>query len=225
MLFTCFEMAKAKLVQIYYEESQLSKLYPFAEPYYNDKLTIFFENDCIVKLVSETKADKIAVCSWKLREKFRWYIGRPRELTQELLESDYEVMSFTKNTKEHRMLSAAEQWHPGFLKTFDKILSAIGKTRPSEIKIPIYQNHFSAKREIYVQYVKNYLSPAMQSIMDDVEINNLAMQDSKYSDLTNQSAEHLQKKIGVNYYPLVPFLLERLFSVYVQNEGLKITHI
>lgn len=215
----------AELIQIYYHEDQKTKLYPFAVPYFNTGLTIFFENEPIKNLVLSTKADKIGIVSWKLREKLRWYIGRPRELTQEVLETDYEVLSFTKNTKDHHMLAAANRWHPGFLTTFDKILGKIGVSRPGEVKIPIYQNHFCAKTKIYRDYVTNYLSPAMDCILNDNEINGEAMADSRYSNLTRQSAEHLQEKIGINFYPMVPFLLERLFSIYVHNNRIAVTHL
>lgn len=214
-----------ELYQIYYDESQLPKLYPFAIPYYNKGLTIFFESSVIKDIVLSTEADKIGVVSWKLKDKMRWYIGRPRELTQEILESDYEVMSFTKNTKDHHMLAAADRWHPGFLTTFDKILAKIGVSRPGEVKIPIYQNHHCSKTEIYKDYIQKYLSPAMDCMTNDPEINALAIQDSKYSDLTHQSADHLFDKIGMRIYPIAPFLLERLFSIYVHNFKINVTHL
>lgn len=214
-----------KLIQIIYDESQRSFVYPFAEVYFSNSLTVFFENKIIADLVLAARCDKISICSWKLKSKLRYYIGRPREITPELLESDYEVMSFTRNTKDHRMFQAAEAWHPGFMATFDKILGAIGVKRPGEIKNPIYQNHFSARTSIYKDYVNTYLIPAMEAITNDTEINALAMQNSKYSDLTNQKAENLKEKIGISYYPMIPFLLERLFSVYCQNKGIKISHL
>jgi hypothetical protein len=215
----------AKLIQLYYNDEQQEKIFPFAVPYKTEGLTVFFENYWIKELVLASKDEKIAVCSWKLKEKLRWYIGHRRELTQQVLETDYEVLTFTRNTKYHQMLAAANAWHPGFLNTFDKILAKIGVTRPNEVKIPIYQNHFAARTEIYKDYVQNYLVPAMDCIQNDAEINEMAMRDSKYSDLTNQSAAHLLLKIGICYYPMIPFLLERLFSVYVSNKRIAITYL
>lgn len=216
----------AELIQIIYDDSQRNSCFPSAKIHFNHTLTIFFENSCIVELVSTSKADKIAVCSWKLKEKLRWYIGRPRPITQELLESEYDIMSFTKNSKHHQMLYAADKWHPGFKSTFSKILSAIGKNCPSEVKNPIYQNHFSAKIEIYQDYVNTYLIPAMEVMKNDSEINKLVMVDSNYSQLDRTPTEklkNLKEKIGIDYYPLAPFLLERLFSVYVHNNKLNVT--
>jgi len=215
----------SELVQIIYHENQRAHCYPFSRVYFNDGLTIFFENQVIKDVVLATTHDKIGVCSWKMKQKMKYYIGQPRPLTIEVLESDYEVMSFTRNTKTHQMLAAANQWHPGFLVIFDKILGAIGVSRPGEVKTPIYQNHFSAKTGIYRDYVTTYLIPAMDAITNDPEINKLAMADSKYSDLTHQSGEVLREKLGIGYYPLVPFLLERLFSIYVHNKKIRVTYL
>lgn len=224
MLFKGAEVATI-LTQIYYEESQKAHLYSFAVPYLNNDLTIFFENSIIQKIVNESNAERLSICSWKLRSKLRWYIGRPREITQELLESDYEVMSFTKNTEGHEMFGAAERWHPGFMKTFDMILGEIGKKRPLKVRDPIYQNHFSAKREIYQDYVKNYLSPAMRVMTSNPEINTLIMKDSRYSTLDRKDWSHMKQILGVPFIPMAPFLLERLFSVYVQNSGIKVSYL
>jgi len=215
----------SELIQVIYHETQRPHCFPFARIHFNEGLTIFFENKIISELVMATDKEKISVCSWKLKQKLRYYIGQHREITQELLESDYDVMTFTRNTQHHRMLAAANTWHPGFLDIFDKILAAIGVTRPGEVKIPIYQNHHSSRTDIYQDYVRNYLNPAMEVMTNDKEINALAMRDSKYSDLTNQSGEMLQEKLGINYYPLAPFLLERLFSIYVHNRKIKVSYL
>jgi hypothetical protein len=218
----------AILYQIYYEDSQKAHTFPFAHLYFNESLTIFFENDPIKRLVMAAETEKIAVCSWKLKEKLRWYIGKKRPFTQELLESDYDVLPFTKNSRYHQMLGAAEAWHPGFRPAMQKICDAIGVFLPSEVKIPIYQNHFSARTDIYQDYVKTYLVPAMDAITFDREINAMAIQDSKYSELDGAKKEkldELEKKIGLRFYPMAPFLLERLFSIYVHNKKINVTYL
>ncbi len=227
MLQESFSMV-AELTQIIYDDSQRAACYPFTKIYFNHALTIFFENTVIVEVVSSSQADKIAVCSWKLKEKMKWYIGRPRTLTEEVLNSEYDVLSFTKNTEHHRMLASADKWHPGFINTMKKLTQKIGVSMPGEVKIPIYQNHFSARREIYQDYVKTYLTPAIDAMKNDSELNKLAMVDSKYSVLDKASDEKLdslEEKIGIRYYPMAPFILERLFSVYVHNHKIKVTHL
>lgn len=126
----------------------------------------------------------------------------------------------------HRMFAFADASHKGFTVAFRKVVEGIGKKCPGEVKIPIYQNHFSAKRDIYHDYVKEYLNPAMEIMQNDPEINKLVMADSNYSTLTSKRPDHLkeiEQKLGINYYPLAPFLLERLFSVYVHNKKINVS--
>jgi hypothetical protein len=218
----------AQLTQIIYHDSQRASCFEFADIYFNTALTIYFENEVICDVVMASTAEKIAVCSWKLKEKMKYFIGTPRPITQELLESSYDILSFTKNTKNHQMLAAAEAWHKGFKETLQKILYEIGFECPREVRMPIYQNHFSASRQTYQDYVTQYLIPAMYVMENDPEIHKMVMADSNYSKLAGATAEQtqdLQNKLGIPYYPLAPFLLERLFSVYVHNNHLNVTHL
>lgn len=215
-----------KLIQIYYREEQKAACYPFSRLYFNDSLTIFFENSVISSLVMASDSKKIGVCSWKLREKMRTNVCRPRELTEEVINSDYDVLSFTCNTKYHKMLAAAEVWHKGFRPAIEKVCQAIGQPCPGEVRTPIYQNAFMAKTEIYQDYVKNWLNPAMNAMVGDPELNELILADSNYSNLAKKDAaspDRLQELIGMRFYPLAPFILERLFSIYVHNKRINVT--
>lgn len=219
---------KVDFFQIYYDEPQKAEMFPFATPYFNERLSIFFENTPIRELVLASEAEKIAVCSWKLRKKLRFFIGKPRELTLDLLESDYDVMSFTKNTKYHDMLAAAEAHHPGFMNVMGRIFAEVGLELPKrKLTAPIYQNHFVARREIYHDYVKTYLFPCMEVMTNHPEIKEMVLSDSNYSNLNKKgvSADYLKEKIGVAWYPLAPFLLERLFSIYCQNKRINVSYL
>jgi hypothetical protein len=229
-------------VQCIYKQEQQAECYPFARIYFNHKLTHFFENTMIAAEVLSSDANKISVCSWKLRQKMKWYIGKHRPIADEIelpdgtkqvfmgeaLKTDYDVLSFTRNTQYHQMLAAADKWHPGFRGIMKKILEAIGQKMPSEIKNAIYQNHFAARADIYKAYVNDWLVPAMNIMDKDPEISKLCWQDSKYSNLAKKDAatpEYLQEKIGVPYYPLHPFLLERLFSIFCHNNKIKVDYL
>ena len=117
--------------QIYYKEEQKQKLYPFAKPYFNEDLTIYFENVPIVKLVTESKADKIGVFSWKLSEKIRNRVGMRTPLTLEALNFDYDVLSLTRNSSRHTMLAMGNQWHPSFSKTITLLWEKLGYKIPN----------------------------------------------------------------------------------------------
>lgn len=218
----------ARLIQIYYKDEQKSSCYPFADLYFNDGLTIFFENSVIKDLVLASTDEKIGVCSWKLKEKMRWNILRPRQLTQEVLETEYDVLCFTGNSKNHQMLTSAERWHEGFKATMKKCLDVIDQKMPAEVKTPIYQNSFMARLDIYQDYVKNWLNPIMIATLSDPALFELMTVDSKYSSLAKKDAaspEYLQEKIGMPFYPMSPFILERLFSVYCHNNRINVTQL
>lgn len=214
--------------QIIYKEEQAAECYPFAKTYFNDSLTEFFENSVISKLVMESEADRIAVCSWKLRRKMRWNVRMPRPLTEEVLKTDFQVMSFTGNTKYHQFLGAANAWHPGIIDILKKIMVHFGDPMPSEVKNPIYQNHFCATREVYQRYVFEYLSPAMILMNNNAELKEMCWKDSNYSNLAKKDSadsEYLRKRIGVPYYPLHAFVLERLFSIFCHNKKIPVTYL
>lgn len=216
----------AELTQIYYRDDQKQHCYPFAKLHYNEGLTMFFENSVIAEVVLRSQAEKIAVCSWKLKEKMRWNVKRPRELTQSVMDSEYDVLSFTGNTKTHGMLYSAKVWHPGFMEGLKKLGDIIKIKIPSEVKEPIYQNHFSAKRQIYQEYIYEYLGPAMKAMKNEPDLNKMVMVDSHYATLQKTDLaepEYLRLHLGVPFYPLAPFILERLFSIFVHNKKIKVT--
>jgi len=212
--------------QIYYKEEQKQKLYPFAKPYFNEDLTIYFENVPIVKLVTESKADKIGVFSWKLSEKIGNRVGLRGPVTLEALDFDYEVLSLTKNSSRHTMLAMGNQWHPSFSKTITLLWEKLGYKIPNEAKNPIYQNSFCAKREVYLDYVTNFLIPAMDLTERDEEMKSLMIQPSGYARLNRHAdIKRVKAKLGMDDYPLSPFILERSPCLFFQMKGYKISYL
>lgn len=218
-----------KLIQIHWKDEQIEKLYPFAIPYKNLSLSPFFENSVIADLVPKigVEIEKIAICSWNLANKMRTNYPPTRQLTEEILNSEYDVLSLTKNSPGFGMLYTSEMWHPGFLEILDSILAMIGIRRPNEVKYPIFQNAFCAKREIYQAYVKEMLIPAMEVMDNDQRIRSLCWRDSGYYKLRSvpEFAERVKQFLGVNFCPMHTFLCERFFSIWIENKNLNIQYI
>lgn len=215
-----------ELHQIFYDEKQRDKLYPFAIPFFNEGLTIYFENTVIAKIVTESKADKIGVCSWKLSEKFRNRVGIRSPLTYEALNSEYEVMALTRNSSRHCMLAAANAWHADFIPTITLLWEKLGYKIPREAKNPIYQNAFLGKREVYLDYVNNFLIPAMELTERDSEMKEKMIQPSGYGRLNRHAdLKRVKEKLGMDDYPLSTFILERSPSLFFQMKGYKISYL
>lgn len=216
----------ASLVQIYYKESQLPSLYDFSTPYFNEGLTIFFENDPISKVVMSTEAEKIGVCSWKLKDKVRSNVSAARKLSLEVINGDYEVLSLTRNSSRHQMIAMATQWHKDFLPAIDMLWNKLGFKRPGEARTPIYQNAFCATREIYQDYVTRFLNPAMELINTDPELNEIMLRPSNYSNLDKSAdIEAVREKLGLNEYPMCPFVLERCPSLWFQLNRVNVSYL
>lgn len=215
-------------VQIYWKDEQLKELFPFADAYLNEGLTPFFENTVISEVVNASKADKIAVCSWSLRQKMTMRIPPRRELTAEVLQEDFDVMSFTKNSPDHDMLGALEVWHPGSKEILHRLFEKLGYRLLPKPKFPIYQNAFCARAEVYKAYVQEFLNPAMDLMATDDELRGLLFRNSGYNRTTlNQPVDmaRIRKYLGLPWYPLHPFILERCFSIWIDNRNLKITYL
>lgn len=212
--------------QIYYKDEQLPKLFSFAIPYKNQGLTIYFENHCIAQIVKNATAEKVGVCSWKLADKMRIRVGSRAPLTEDVLNSDFQVLSLTKNSSRHQMLAMANAWHPSFKHTITTLWSKLGLKIPGEAKNPIYQNSFIAKTEIYRDYVDNFLIPAMELTEKDEEMNKLMTQPSGYARLNRRAdVKAVKEKLGMDDYPLAPFILERCPSLFLQIKGIKVTYL
>jgi hypothetical protein len=218
-----------ELYQIYYKDEQKEKLLPFAIPYFNSRLTIFFESAVISEVVPTATGEKVGVCSWKLANKMRKRMAGPNlrpMLTVEALNSDYQVLSLTRNSKKHQMLAHLYQWHPKSKEAMALLWEKLGLKLPGEAKTPIYQNHFIAKREIYQDYVNNFLKPAMEVIKTDERINNLMLQPSGYGKLSKEAdMKSVKEKLGLDDYPLCPFILERCPSLFFQLKNVQITYL
>ena len=212
--------------QIYYKDEQLPHLYPFAIPYKNEGLTIYFENDCIAKVVKATTAEKVGVCSWKLASKMKIRVGMRKPLTVEALESDYQVLSLTQNSSRHQMLAMANAWHKEFIPTIKLLWSKLGYKMPGEAKQPVYQNHYSAKSHIYKRYVNEFLSPSMELTLKDEELNEKMTQPSGYGKLSREAdVKSVKEKLGMIDYPISPFILERCPSLWFDLNRIKVTYL
>lgn len=218
--------------QILYHESQRVNLYPFAKPYFSVGLTPYFENAIIAGLVPSCNADYISIASHRLRQKRNdgWSpieLRNDTTLTEEkILNTDFDVAILTPHSDSHRPLAVAPNWHgkawADAFNAFKPFLAQFGPI-PDELKYSIYENHFIARREIYHDYVNNWLIPAI----DFIGFNQVFYTDSNYLSKKKDQTEitRVQTLLGRKDWPILPFLLERLFSFYINDKNLKVVKI
>lgn len=225
-----------QFTQIYYDDSQLAELYGFSSPYKNLVLTDFFENDVIAREVPGYSADYIGVASWRLREKRQSgfcpmilnIYGNDDLSEEKILKSDADVINLRPFKQGHQMLKLAQGWHGGEQHNYawEKAIADLKKIIdiPEEVKTPIYENAFIAKREIYHGYCNTFLSPVLEYMRDRA----VYLLDSGYlpkKQRTNPDAvKKYQEKTGRIDWPIAPFVLERLFSIWINDKDFKIVN-
>jgi hypothetical protein len=224
--------SKIDFYQILYHESQREKLYPFAKPYFSCGLTPYFENAIIAGIVPFSQADYISVCSWRLRQKrgdaAHWLGGLNKDvLTEEkILSQDYDVAILTPHSPSHKPLFMAVNWHGkawvDAFNAFRPFLQRFGRV-PDELEHSIYENHFIARKQIYHEYVNTYLLPAI----DFIGSNPVFFADANYLSKKRDNAEiqRVQGLLKSNDWPILPFLLERLFAFYINGKGYKVINL
>jgi hypothetical protein len=214
--------------QVYYDEGQLGELYDFAQPFYNQSLTPYFENDIIAHIVPKCDADLIGVASWRLRKKRGdCAVGLKNSLhlsAEKIIDTDADVCILTPRSPIHKPLLAAENWHGkawveafGIFKGY---LRSIGIKVPGELVYSIYENHFVAKREIYHEYVEKVLKPSIQFMEDEP----IFLTPSGYIKLKRNApdTQRVTKMLGLKDWPIGVFILERLFSIWINNKGFNV---
>lgn len=202
--------------QIIYYELQKFDLYDFATVFTNGDLTEFFENTVISEVVPNAVSDLVSVCSWRLKAKRQDSIRTKGPLTEETLRTlDYDVAILTPRSNNHRPLEAAKTWHyPHWTPAIERLRDLI--KIPQEVTHTIYENHFVADRELYQDYVLRYLRPAIAFMKENPGVFRQPSGYAKYK--TEAERLIIKEKLGLDDWPIGVFVLERLFSIYLQNE-------
>lgn len=232
---------KIDLHQIYYDEKQLSELYSFAIPLENTVLTDFFENSVIATAVPKSTADYIGVASWRLRQKrqdglcpmiLKIYgkddlsLGK---LKDGIRASDADIVNLRPFSSSHKMLHMASVYHGGPIHNY-AWENAIKELKqiidiPEEVKTPIYENAFIARREIYADYVTRCLTPVMEFVLGKPAFFVDSGYAAKKLRTDPESVSIYQEKTGRLDWPILPFVLERLFSIWIEGKNFKVINL
>jgi hypothetical protein len=221
--------------QIVYQNEQRKHLYNFSIPYDNNKPTPFLENEVIRSLIPQSKSDLIAVCSWQLKQKrhvipSKYVLKENAALLsrQRILAHAFDVGILTPRLPGHKTLFMGTHW---FGNTWTQALSVLseflhselGVSVPIELTFPIYENHFIATGSLYKEYVASCLDPVMKFMQQE----SIFFEPSGYLKHQKHKAEfdkieHYQNALGMNDWIIGVFLLEHLFSIWINNKKVNV---
>jgi hypothetical protein len=215
------------------------------EPYLNetpqsaDEKYLFFESEVIRKLVVDRwheESDFFGVLGYRWQEKLVEATAPMRSLPIRNLSRDVltpqAVLEFVSNHSEadflslgqfipHPVFRFAETFHAGILEATKKLLEAnrIRFDPRMMISQPIYFNSFVARSEAIGSFVREILDPVIRAATEDSELRRLCLQNSGYF---RSFRPELARLYGISYYPLHPFIGERLINLYTMESGARV---
>jgi hypothetical protein len=203
-------MAETVIRQIYFDDASKANLLPDAIPYYNGRLTEFFENEVIA--TQPVQGDYYGVFSHDIAADMVFRMDGLNFSIQNLtiLIDRYpaDVYSFQNRRKNKNIVYQADHFHPNFSNYMKQILGEIGWELPDKLEFIILFNHFVARADLYQMYIDTLLKPAMEVMRSMPEL----YADAKYKKTPPKNVKELW-----GHYPYHPFLCERLPSIFVQK--------
>lgn len=205
---------RVKVYQIYYDEDQLKYLSPDTLPYYNTKLSPFFENDVIRHMYNNNmiSSDFFGVLSWKFKLKNDF------QYMNSYIDNEADIYAFPNSIRNHNVYGDSAACHPLFMDIFSNVLQLLGcsNINPS---LGLYMNSIICRSNIFKKYVEEFLIPTMDYL------NSLQAGDPIYEKLWSDARYHydpnltqrLQQHIGKPHYTYHTFICERLWSVFYEK--------
>lgn len=172
-----------------------------------------FEYQPMIKIIDASELnpdDYIGIFSWKFpiktglfKKKLYWLMDK---------HPNYDIYNCCQEWGfAGKYLRMTEGFHPGFMELFNPLCQDLNLT-VSEPKEIIYSNHFIAKFSVYKEYVEKIVKPAISLL--ETKYKDLAWRNAMYRGLT---ADKLKEFTGLDYYTFHTFTLERLISIYLEN--------
>ena len=218
-----------KVYQIYYDEDSKQRLELEYIPYFNNPTSIFFESKVICDLIDKgahKHSEWFGVVSHKLRKKVHQskFWGRtianrsirkfsPKEFEVYIRSSGADIASFCKHPP-HMVFPWAEKYHKGICKATAALVKKLGYKVWYDQKSTqvIYFNYFVAKPQIYEDFVSTLLQPAIEIMWKNPDVKALCNVNSKYPKPVPVS---VRDQTGYDYWPMFPFIAERLINLYL----------
>lgn len=202
------------IYSIKYKEDQVVEFIPIRNTIKSSiDRSYLFENNVILTLLDrELKTKYVGVLSHKFNLKTLFF----KKKVDWILEKETaDIVTFCNPIKD--FLKVTNDLHPGFKSLFTEVCLYLGIPfmEPQHV---IYSNYIVARPEIYKQYIDSILIPAIE-YMELEEHKGKFFVDSKYEGL---SKAELFKYTGLTHYPIIVFILERLWGQWLLTKKFKV---
>lgn len=220
--------------QIYFEETQkifnMQKTSDFT-PYLNIESNEFLESGVIHRMFlngDHEDSSYYGVVSHKFYQKLNKSSSEVFKAIRSY-ENDADVYSFFPKLPKKNLITEGDKWHDLFSDIYkllaNKLELDINVLNEKHLMEPIYSNHWIAKREVFEEYCKDFLLPAIDQMSNNKLLRDLCNQDANYISRTKISPQKCLKVFNKPYYTYHCFILERLFPVFCYLRNKTVKHI
>ena len=225
------------LYQIYYSDMHLPYLISGLKSFKNNGTCTGFESTVMCDIQKAGGFDKQwgGVFSWRINNKLNGPEITFKHIQEQIiLNKDQDILAISCDRYWHADLcvkhKASTNW--AHIKAFTGLLALLNEMKIRDIitdEIPVslddsihrvYCNYFIAKKHIMHDFVDNFLQPGLNLLLNCDDLKEVALADSGY---TEPVPVHFSRATGINYWPLVPFILERMINAYIVIKQPKIS--
>ena len=229
-------MNKYKVFQSYYNKNQLSSLEKNCIPFFNKKASPLLESQILVDILKNgyhKHSEWCGLISWKYSKKVQSSGFRSLDKIINMADK-FDVVApraesylfYPKIAREHYLLNI----HMDIKEPLLRIIYELQKKNLLKNEIPcltskqnnIYCNYWIAKNNFFESFVEKCLIPSIEIIKNNSTIGDLCLSDANYGRTPPAS---FTEQTGFDYYPLAPFVLERMINVYISSEAAKVLYI
>jgi len=206
-----------KIYGITYTLDQSTEYTPIYNPIRTvEEKSYLFEYNPIINLIDNNDFkdnDYLGIFSWKFPYKTRL----PKKLVTKIFnelkaEGIPDIIGLSPSFIKKHYLAFTEYSHPGFLSLFTKICHKLN-LKLIEPKNIIYSNFWIGKYSIYKKYINEVIKPAIELL--ETEFKEEAFTNANYK--AGLPTDALKLQTGLDYYTFHTFILERLLSIWLEN--------
>jgi hypothetical protein len=211
-----------KITGICYKEEQFTPFNKYLNV--NKEFPWRFEYQVMLNKLEEIKAYKETDYVGFLSHKFQTKTGIPAKVLykmweeiQNIDEYDFVNLAPTYWHSGKGYLIFSEVQHCGLTNLVIRTCNHLGIKYNDNPECVTYSNFFLMKRDVYIDYLENYIIPAIKFLENEIweDVN----RDAGY--VGGLSREELFKACGLTHYNFLTFILERLVLQYISHKKLK----
>lgn len=220
------DLDDVNIYSIVYNDEQVSSFKRYDNSHIKtvEQKSYLYEYNPILDVNSKLKDlnGYIGVFSHKFGAKTGIY---PKMLWKILKGKNYQNYDFINLTPQYwktgrQYLEFSEKEHPGLLERLKELCEVVNLKYVENPSYINYSNFYIMKTEVFNDYVNNYITPAIEYMENNRD---KFFIDAQYKG--GLPTEELEKYTGLQFYPIMTFVLERLILMYLEDKNLKVLDI